>query len=101
MGWVPSVRRELGAYACREASGRSIAPIYCRNIHVSATSGNGASYEDSLSFTRPSFASPGSTMWISFTLGFLPSFARSITLSHEGSGDRDKHYPVSIQTTPS
>lgn len=73
---------------------------YCRIVHVSATSGNDASYEDSLSFTRPSFASPDFTMWIGFLLGFLPSFTRSITLPHEGSGDRVKHYPESILTTP-
>jgi hypothetical protein len=55
-----------------------IAAHYHRVIQLSGTLDNDASSKGSLSFTRPTFASPGLPVWLGFPLGFSGSFARVV-----------------------
>jgi hypothetical protein len=59
------------------------------------------SNEGSLSFTRPTFASPDSPVWLGLLLGFSGSFARVVTEPHVPDGDGVEHYSGLSLTTPS
>ena len=69
----------------------SIHPLLLWQPPISAIALHDVSADDSLSFARPVFASPGYTWWFCSSLGVDASFVLSLTITHVESGDKFGH----------